>query len=208
MEPEGVIKTDFPCRIFRRASGLRFHGLVHEHPEIALNKGAGRVYLLPDVAICHNGYETEEIRRRRFMRNLPLMLRDRQENPGRILGKFLWIRDLAHLNRYALERGGPIDPKLREHAEECARLWRELLEEGHLRMALDALPYYSEAVGLLQGEGIEFEIGMGAARAGLGDLNGQPVTSMRGRFSGIADIRLLTETMVKHKTAIFEERYF
>lgn len=208
VEPEGVIKTDYPCRLFRRAAGFRFFGLVHEHPEKALNEGAGNVFPLPDVAICHHGYETEEVRRERFRRNLPLMVRDRQTYPGRLLGKFLWIRDLAHLNRYALERGEGFSPRLRAQAQEAVRLWRELLAHGQLRMALDALPYYSESVQVLQGGGIAFEVAMGAACGGLGDLNGAAPRPVRGHFLNTADIRLLTETLVREKTTLFEERYF
>lgn len=208
IEPEGLIKTDYPCRIFRNNTGIRFYGIVHEHPESALNEGAGPVLLLQDVAICHSGYETEDIRRERFKRNLPLMRRDREVYPDRLLGKFLWIRDLAHLNRYEFERFRSCTPRMVSQAEEAIGLWRELVENGHVRMALDSLPYYSESVELLRGEGIQFEFSMGAACAGLGDLNGRPPSPVRGRFLNAADIRLLTEKIVSEKTMIYEERYF
>jgi hypothetical protein len=207
VEPEGVIKTDFPCRLFRRREGVRFYGLVHEHPERGLNQGFGHVLLLPDVAICHAGYDTEDVRRRRFQRNLPLMQRDRELYPERLLGKFLWIRDLAHLNRYDWERQGAVTEGMRGRAEEAIGLWRELLRDGQARMAMDALPYYSEAVQLLSGEGIAFEVAMGARRGGLGDLNGAPPAPLRGRFLDTADIRALTEALIREKTRLFDERY-
>ena len=53
--------------------------------------------LLPVVKIAHYGYKDEGTRKERFARNLPLILRDREENPERILGKFLWLRDLAQM---------------------------------------------------------------------------------------------------------------
>jgi hypothetical protein len=208
VEPEGVIKTDFPCRLFRRREGVRFYGLVHEHPERGLNRGFGHVLLLPDVAICHAGYDTEEVRRRRFRRNLPLMLRDRELYPERLLGKFLWIRDLAHLNRYAWEQGGRLTEAMRRRAEEAVRLWRELLAQGQSRMAVDALPYYSEAVQILSGEGIGFQFSLAAARGGLGDTHGHPPAAISGRFLDSADIHRLTEALVRERTQIFDERYF
>jgi len=208
VEPVGLIKTDLPCRLFRTGRGHRFFGVVHEHPELGLNAGAGNVMLLPDVAICHNGYETEQIRRERFRRNLPLMVRDRQQYPQRTLGKFLWVRDLAHLNRYAREGGSYDVRELRRRAEDAVTLWRELLAVGQVRMALDALPYYSESVEILRPDGIAFEVGMAGRRAGLGELNGQPAPSHRGLFFDTSDIRLLTEAMMREKTAVFEERYF
>jgi hypothetical protein len=135
------------------------------------------------------------------------MLRDRELYPERLLGKFLWIRDLAHLNRYAWERGHAITPEMRAQAEEAVRLWRDLLGEGQVRMAVDALPYYSEAVQVLTGEGIAFELAMGAARGGLGDLNGH-APAVSGRFMDTTDIRALTEAMIQEKTRLFDERYF
>jgi glycosyltransferase involved in cell wall biosynthesis/SAM-dependent methyltransferase len=208
VEPEGVIKTDYPCRLFRRSEGVRFYGLVHEHPERGLNRGFGQVLLLPDVAICHAGYDTEDVRRRRFHRNLPLMARDRELYPERLLGKFLWIRDLAHLNRYAWEQCGTITEPMRRRAEEAVHLWRDLLARGQSRMAVDALPYYSEAVQLLAGEGIAFQFGLAAGRAGLGDANGHPPQTLFGHFLDTGDIRQLTEALVRERTQLFDERYF
>ena len=208
VEPEGIIKTDMPCRLFRRREGVKFFGLIHEHPERGLNKGFRHVLLLPDIAICHGGYDTEAIRRQRFHRNLPLMVRDRKINPDRLLGKFLWIRDLAHLNRYALEQGSPVTPRMRLQAEEAIALWRDLLAGGQVRMAVDALPYYSEAVQLIAGDGIDYEVSIGASRAGIGDLNGRSPQPVRGRFIDTDDIHKLTQAMMREKTAIFEEKYF
>ena len=153
VEPGGVIKTDYPCRLFRTGRGFRFFGVVHEHPETGLNQGPGRCLLLPDVAICHNGYMTEDVRRRRFQRNLPLMLRDREQYKDRILGKFLWIRDLAHLNRFEYEHTRAVSPRMRSQAEEAVALWRDLLAQGQVRLAVDALPYYSECAGLVTAGG-------------------------------------------------------
>lgn len=208
VEPQGILKTDFPCRLFRRKTGVRFYGLIHEHPEKGLNQGLGKVMLLPDVAIAHSGYETEEIRRKRFHRNLPLMNRDRNTYPERHLGKFLWVRDLAHLIRYALEGGEGFSPRLQHYAEEAVALWRTLLNDGHIQMAVDALPYYSQAVELLKGEGIRFEISLGAGMAGIGDSPAQPPPVVGGSFYDTGDIRLLTDSLIREKTTPFEEKYF
>ena len=208
VEPEGVLKTDYPCRLFRNHLGVRFFGLVHEHPETALNQGLGPVVLLPDVALAHHGYDTEDIRRRRFARNLPLMVQDRQTYPERTLGKFLWIRDLVQLNRHTYEQQGAFTPVCRQRAQEAVRLWRELISHNELRMALDALPYYSEAVALLAGEGIDFELAVGAARAGLGDKPGQPGQVVSGRFMDTADIHRISNLVMHERTRLFEEKYF
>jgi SAM-dependent methyltransferase len=215
VEPGGVIKTDYPCRLFRNGRGFAFHGIVHEHPELGLNGGAGRVLLLPDVAICHNGYLTEAVRRERFARNLPLMQRDRAAHPQRVLGRFLWIRDLAHLNRFEAEHAagiptgsptGAVSPAMRARAEEAVTLWRGLLAEGHTRLALDALPYYSECAHLLSGGGIDFTASLGLHFRGLGDASGQPA-SVQGQFLDVADIEALTQALLAEKLEAVKGRY-
>ena len=75
-------------------------------------------------------------------------------------------------------------------------------------MAVDALPYYSEAVDLIGGEGIQFEFAAGASCAGIGELNGHPPAPVRGRFMNTEDIRMLTESLIRDKTTIYEEKYF
>ena len=206
VEPGGVIKTDYPCRLFRNRRGFSFYGIVHEHPERGLNGGAGAVLLLPDVAICHNGYVTEAVRRARFARNLPLMQRDRAEHPQRVLGRFLWIRDLAHLNRFEQERGRAVTAEMLARAEQAVGLWRELLAEGHTRLAVDALPYYSEATRLLTGGGIDFQASLGVHCLGLGDAAGAP-PALQGSFLDAADIEALTQALLKEKVAAVTGKY-
>lgn len=96
-EPVGLLKTDYPARLFRNHKGFRLFGLIHEHPEKSLNGGLGRAVKITDTAIIHQGYLNEDIRRRRFARNWPLLQRDRAQYPKRHLGQMLWLRDLAHL---------------------------------------------------------------------------------------------------------------
>ena len=208
VEPASVIKTDMPCRIFRNNRGMKFFGHVHEHPEKKINDGPGQVYLLPDVAISHNGYATEEIRRKRFERNFPLMLRDREDFPKRWLGKMLWVRDVAHVNRYNMERGIGFSPENRAQSEQALAIWREIVTEGPGRMAVDSIQYYSEIVKTLTGGGIEFTIGMGASAGGIGNSNGKPPDPIRGIFFNTDDIRLLISAMTKDVISVYNERYF
>jgi len=62
VDPGGTLKVDLPCRIFRNHRGIQFFGVVHEHPETALNEGPGFVNILSDVKIAHPSYLTDEIR--------------------------------------------------------------------------------------------------------------------------------------------------
>lgn len=151
VEPLGVMKTDLPARLFRNGRGVRFYGVVHEHPEVELNKGIPPTMLIPDVDIAHEGYTTQAVRRGRFDRNINLMARDRDKYPERHLGKFLWIRDLAQMCQHELEAGAPITAEMKKRAALGLRLWEELLhikdEDGspapELRMLTDGLEFYS-----------------------------------------------------------------
>lgn len=208
VEPAEKFQTDYPVRIFRNRKGIKFFGFVHEHPEIEINEGVGKIFILPDVHIMHTGYSTEAIRRARFQRNFPLMAKDREKYPDRVLGHFLWLRDLVHYCRYTMEQnGGVMTPKLMPMANDSIKLWRWLCNNGHTRMALDALPFYSEAVNMLHGgDGIDFAINMGVSRMNGGArLEAQPRV---GKFACVGDIRLVTDKMIEAKTDKFEEKYF
>lgn len=145
VDPLGVLKTDMPVKLFRNNKGIKFFGMVHEHPELALNEGVGRALLIADVHIVHDSYATEEIRRGRFSRNFGLMVRDRNETPDRQLGRMLWVRDVAQMARFELEVSGAISDSTVEESRRALPLWRGLIDDN-LRMAIDSLEYYSTIV--------------------------------------------------------------
>lgn len=175
-EPLGVISTDYPVRLFRRDDDVRFRGVVHEHPENR-NKpddGVGFAYVLFELHFSHGGYGTEDIRRGRFMRNIGLMARDRETYPDRLLGKFLWIRDLALMCRFELEQTHTISPKMMHRAKEGLKLWEETIDKcsDHpqvRRMIKDHLEFYDTLV-KMTGEGFTFRMNM-ASGPGTADIH-------------------------------------
>lgn len=204
--PAALLKTDYPVRLFRNRRGVRFCGVVHEHPTMPddVNAGVGKVRLLPDIGIMHTGYSTEPVRRMRFQRNFPLMRRDREKYPDRRLGKFLWVRDLAHMIRYSAERnGGRMTAEVVPMAEECKRLWRDLLKSGDLRMITEALPYYSEAVAATGG-GIQVETSFSTAMG----PDPAPAAPIRGQFANGADVRKFMAALSADRLNVFERKYF
>jgi glycosyltransferase involved in cell wall biosynthesis/2-polyprenyl-3-methyl-5-hydroxy-6-metoxy-1,4-benzoquinol methylase len=198
VEPAAKFQTDYPARLFRNGRGVKFFGRVHEHPELELNEGIGKVMLIPDVAIMHNGYSTEPIRRERFKRNFPLIQRDRKDYPDRTLGKFLWVRDLGHVIRYELEgNGNTITPYIEAVAKEIISLWRELLtKDKNLRMVNDCIQYYSLAVECLGG-GLDYRIISNASRAN-GGVKLDDVPALGGKFASKEDIDSWTD-LIKHE---------
>jgi glycosyltransferase involved in cell wall biosynthesis/2-polyprenyl-3-methyl-5-hydroxy-6-metoxy-1,4-benzoquinol methylase len=205
VDPIGVLKTDYPARLFRNNKGIKFFGVVHEHPETAINKGAGKMMLIPDKhgAIMHNAYDTEETRRERFVRNFPLMERDRQENPDRKLGMLLWLRDLAHKNRFEFEQTNRVSDQIQARAKEGVELWRKILDtpDTNTRMIKESMPYLTECVDLtMKGEGIFFKMALDVNTKGLGDDINAPIeTAYIGKVETKEDLEKLYQLLVKEK---------
>jgi glycosyltransferase involved in cell wall biosynthesis/SAM-dependent methyltransferase len=183
-----AIAQDLPVRCFRRtpdAEGrmLRWYGMIHEHPEAELNKGPGLAIVLSDVHIAHVGYLIESGRRRRFGRNWPLLQKDMEKYPDRIIQKHFICRDNLLLAQWELQQNdGVMTPAIRARLEEVKRLYREHFLGKGTFLGTDALPYYSDALQML-GEGVEVAFGVGASKE-PGATVGTP---MKARFATIEE---------------------
>lgn len=177
-DPPQALKVDLPVRLFRRygdgvphwtnvngfptfhpGQRFRFAGVVHEHPGGPPDyiEGVNPVVVLSDVHAAHGGYLTEQARRKRFQRNWPLMVADHAKYPARVLGKFLWMRDLSHHMRYFMEQNnGQPTAECVPFAEEICRVWERTFSERSDPFAVDALGYVSIALQIL-GRGIDIE---------------------------------------------------
>lgn len=205
VQPAGVLRTDYPCRIFRNGRGIKFFGWVHEHPETALNAGVGHAQILGDIQIAHHGYSTEQIRRARFHRNIGLLTKDRALNPDRKLGKYLWMRDLAQMCQYEHEsNGGVITAEMQARAHEGIRLWEELLADGQTRMLLDGMEFYSTLV-KVSGQGFHLDMEFGAALTEGPTAQG---TKVAGRFASRKHVNDLFQALLKERTEVYESKYF
>lgn len=154
---DAQFKPDVPVRLFRNRHGIQFFGCIHEHPETDLNAGISPSVILSDVHIMHDGYVTEAVRRKRFLRNLPLLLKDRKRHPQRRLGLVFLARDYVHLARYELERTrGLMTEKARGYLERAIAIHREHFASPEHPLHGYSLPLYQSALELL-GEG--FEVG-------------------------------------------------
>ncbi len=207
-EPAGVMKKDYPNRLFRNHLGIRFYGVVHEHPELELNQGCGKsIILRENINIYHIGYTNEAVRRARFARNIPLMRRDREKYPERLLGKFLWMRDLSHLIKFEYEETGEISPGMLEKASEGIEIWEELCgNDKTLRMALDGLQFYSDLVRVL-GKGFECGFKVDATKS-----NGGPKVDEQQEIKAFwlkqEHLLELHQRVMKNKIVDFEHKYF
>ncbi len=167
-------KPDVPVRLFRNGMGIRFFGCVHEHPETALNEGVQPSVILSDVHIMHDGYVTESVRRKRFLRNLPMVLKDRKLHPNRRLGLIFLERDYIHLARYDLERThGQMTERARKYLERAAAVHREHFADPSDPLYGYSFPLYQSALELM-GEGFEvgyfLEMGAGGKLLPYGEV--------------------------------------
>ena len=207
IDPPGILKTDLPVRIFRNHKGIRFYGVVHEHPEITMNNGLGNVMLLAEAAIGDHGYQNEVIRRNRFRRNINLLVRDREKYPERLLGKFLWLRDLAQMCQYEAEgNGGQITPHMLQRAQMGIDIWEELIRTKQTRLCIDGLDFYSTLCRII-GDGFDYGFAVDASK-----LNGgahpekQPIIS--GHFRKLDHVRQLMDSIITERTENYESKYF
>jgi len=218
-QPGNVLKLDLPTRLFRRESGLRFNGLVHEHPCHLPDSVPRPIHLVDDFEILHPGYYNEAVRRARFTRNLPLMMRDRKENPDRTLGKFLMIRDLAQLVRWERQEAGenpdmPLRPQHLAYYEEGLALWRSLIdadpEKIPSNMLGECVQFITElTIHRMGGEAIQFSTGLRLAKGGLGDLDPRNAgPEYMGALPTVADLKAFVARIQAEKLKqIIEEDY-
>jgi len=212
-EPLGVLSTDFPVRLFRNNENVKFLGVVHEHPECAhlKNEGVGHAFVLNELHFNHYGYTTEEIRRNRFRRNIGLMARDRQENPDRILGMYLWIRDLALMCRFELEQNGRmITPQMREQAESGLRLWEEVLDKYGThkqtqRMVKDHLEFYDTLVNVVD-RGFTYRMKLSSG-AGPQAPELSQVPELKARFANRRHLDKFLSVVIDNEVKRYEEKY-
>ena len=216
-DPVGVLTTDWPVRVFRNVPYLRFRGFVHEHPDDLehLNSGPRSPAQIQDLHIMHHGYVTERVRRERFQRNLPLIQRDRQDNPDRMLGRMLWMRDLAHLCMFEIEsNGGQITDSVMRYASEGIREWETLLAESDkpiaARMVRDGLEFYSTLVAMTgQGFDVAFQMHMSRSVPGP-QMQAQVERGPKrgGRFLSREHLDKFLKICVDEQVVGFDNRYW
>lgn len=209
-EPVGCIKTDYPNRIFRNHRGVKFFGVVHEHPEVKMNEGIGKTFMIPISAfsITHFGYENEAVRRKRFERNLPLMVRDRELNPERELGSFLWMRDLCHLNRFQLERGEQLNNDSLQRCREVVGIFMNFIEKKKIKVVKDGIQYFNEAVSVLTNKTpLEIRFSFDANYGNIGDNKNNKTEVLSVCFQNKEQINKFVECMTQEKLNYFDSKY-
>lgn len=205
-DPDQVLTTDFPCRLFRNGKGARFYGVVHEHPETELGKAITWSLVRHEMKFLHSGYVDEETRKRRFERNWPLLIRDRAKYPARTLNKFLMLRDIAQgLLWEAQQNGGSLPRSRMPRAIEGIKIMEAMVDESQqLRMICDSMQYYSTCVAIAGG-GFEADFEVKTINQTAPDL--AMSLSVKGRFHTKEFYQKVVGKVAAESTKLYEEPY-
>jgi len=202
-DPPIAPKVDLPIRLFRNHKGVRFYGFVHEHPEINMGDGVGASMICSDVTIGHDGYLTELGRRKRFERNIPLMFKDREKYPNRLLGKFLMLRDYVHLARYDVEQNRRLTAKALEYCNEAIKLFDESFARDNNLYQDEALQFYSEAMKIL-GTGLEYS----SSLLWIDQTGNKHNIDIAGRFKSAQEFLDYQQTKLKSLEDLYTGEFF
>lgn len=188
---------DTPVRLFRRDPDIQFYGCVHEQPQAGdCNTDIMPALQVHDFSVIHYGYRSETVRREKSNRNLPLILRNDEVFPDRVLNVVIKLRECVLRGTDATREG--------DHAKA-----RQLYQTGidlfltHFADPADkhhalARPWYELALAHL-GAGWEFEYSF----AGMaGALNGKHAAPKRFRATSPDEVR----AMVLHAIKPAEDR--
>lgn len=195
--------ADMPVRLFRNNKKESFYGMIHEHPETALNEGPGRTIVLMDVHIPHMGYLIESGRKQRFARNLPMLAKDSQKYPDRILQKHFIMRDNMLLCSYELQQnGGVVTDVIRARAQQTINIWRDHFKGKQHFSNIDPITYYSQANALL-GAGFDMLLSLSADK-----IDAKPNGSLKVRFADMEDALAEVERRTRDAVHPFVQPYY
>lgn len=202
-EPAQVLTTDYPARLFRNNRGVRFYGLVHEHPEDEPGKSISYTAVNNDIKLVHFGYIDEVTRRKRFIRNYPLLLKDVETYPNRTLNKFLMLRDIAQSIGFEMETGN-MTREQEQRAMKGIELFREIVKLGYTRMIVDSLNFYSICVSRLN-TGFEADVVIKSKKDSLKD--GGYSLNAKGMFFNADDYLSVVHLIAKESCSNYESKY-
>lgn len=205
-DPRGTVaQIDRPARLFRTRVGFVCVGKVHEHFEKGANNGPGYCHLSQDLDIGHSGYVNEEVRRGRFNRNFPLLTWDRDANPERQLGKFLWLRDIVHRMMYLSEQGqNNMAGALAQEGVEFYQENRDAMDSFGNGTA-QAFTFYGECLRFL-GRGLEFDIKISMKESS--QEGPSRTTSFKGITDDSASLSAVLEKLVQPEIDKRKSKYW
>ena len=154
--------SDYPLRCFRphTADGpLGWHGCIHELVEHRINEPPRRIMICPDVFVAHLGYLHEQLRSDKlFHRNWELLLKDRRENPERLAGYVLGVREYLTLAVWELKQAGAITEKAWQCLNHGFEVWHRHVRHLPAHFRRVAFPFSRKILALLAQHGLPLRL--------------------------------------------------
>lgn len=166
---------DIPVRLFRCGQDIRFYGCVHEQPQM----GDANTDIFPtlqpqDLQIAHTGYLTNDVREaKRTTRNLPLIAKDQEVFPDRLLGKVILMREAVLQADADVARRGEVTVVAQGRYAQALRIFLERFTDPGHKFHSIARPWYEQALKGL-GLGWEMEIALAGKRGPLERSHAKP----------------------------------
>lgn len=173
---DSVPHADKPVRLFKIQPDIRYYGCIHEQPQMGdCNGDITPALEIGDVQFAHTGYLSESQRRRKmFQRNLPLLMKDKERFPDRVLGRLLIMRDLVNLGDYERELAdGALTTEARRYYGQAIGLFEQDFNDPSHRYYGLARPFYEIAIKGLS-SAMEFEIAIAGRQHGMGTAKARP----------------------------------
>lgn len=166
---------DIPVRMFRRRDDVRFYGCVHEQPQMGDCNGDVHPALdAVDVQIVHTGYLTERVRVDKMeSRNRPLIIRDQQVFPERLLGKVILLRETVLKSESLAREAGGMTLQAQEGFAFGLRLFQTFFTDPANKFHDLARPWYHSVLRAL-GIGWEIELALAGRKGGLQQAHAKP----------------------------------
>lgn len=166
---------DIPVRLFRRRDDIRFYGCVHEQPQMGDCNGDITPTLdAIDVQIVHTGYLTERVRQDKMeARNRPLIVRDQQVFPERLLGKVILLRETVLRSEQLCREAGGLTLEAQSGFVFAISLHRTFFADPGHKLHKLARPWYESALRAL-GQGWEVELALAGKQGGLQQAHAKP----------------------------------
>jgi len=167
---------DIPVRVFRTHKNIQFYGCVHEQPQMGdANSDIHPTLDATDVQIAHTGYLTEGVRQDKMLnRNMPLIIRDQQRFPDRLLGKVILLRESVTQAMRAMEQNnGQLDPKSHRGFVFALTVFREHFSDPGNKYHAIARPWYEASLKALN-VGWEVEVSLAGRKGGLENRHAKP----------------------------------
>lgn len=199
---DGRLESDWPVRCFRPETPdgpLQWVGCIHENVEHRANRPPRRTLQLSDTYVAHVGYLYESLRfEKESERNWHLFLKDRRENPDRMIGYALAIRAYLNLAQWELDEAGGMTRKAYRCLNWGFELWHRYVRHfepayravgfGYSREILRMLSRHGAKLRLTGQVPIEVHFSFAARRGGL-DVDPRDVAAHRTYYAGAEELR-------------------